>query len=183
MNKSVAIIIRVLISLCCLARRYAFAAGTTDGPGAFNFVQGDNTTNPFWNLVSGILSKPTDEQIACHAPKPILLNLGGINYPYPWAASVVPLQLLRLGSFFIVSVPSELTTMAGRRMRSAVSSAIIDSGMEANPVVVIAGLANEYADYTTTKEEYQAQRYEGASTAYGSNELEAFIAQMKRLGE
>ena len=27
----------------------------------------------------------------------------------------------------------------------------------------------------------QAQRYEGASTAYGPNELEAFISQFRRL--
>ena len=46
-------------STCGAAMGYAFAAGTTDGPGAFNFVQGDNSTNPFWNLVSHFLSKPT----------------------------------------------------------------------------------------------------------------------------
>ena len=169
------------LSTCGAAMGYAFAAGTTDGPGMFNFVQGSNTSNPFWNAVSGFLSKPTKEQVACHFPKPILLNLEGISFPYPWAAQTVPLQLTRLGRFFMVSVPSELTTMAGRRMREAVAKEVIKSGMEENPVVVIAGLANEYADYTTTFEEYQAQRYEGASTAYGPNELEGFISQFRRL--
>merc|ERR1719311_1038402 len=71
--------------------------------------------------------------------------------------------------------------MAGRRMRAAVAEEIVKSGMAKDPVVVIAGLSNEYADYTTTFEEYQAQRYEAASTAYGPNELEAFISQFKRL--
>ena len=71
--------------------------------------------------------------------------------------------------------------MAGRRMRKAVAEEVILQKMESDPVVVIAGLANEYADYTTTFEEYQAQRYEGASTVYGPNELEAFISQVKRL--
>ena len=94
---------------------------------------------------------------------------------------VVPLQLIRMGRFFMVSVPSELTTMAGRRMRKAIADEVIKQKLSANPVVVIAGLANEYADYTTTFEEYQAQRYEGASTAYGPNELEGFISQFKRL--
>ncbi|OLE37597.1 MAG: hypothetical protein AUG48_04080 [Actinobacteria bacterium 13_1_20CM_3_68_9] len=32
---------------------------------------------------------------------------------------------------------------------------------------VISGLANEYADYFTTPEEYDAQHYEGAATVYG----------------
>ena len=55
-------------------------------------------------------------------------------------------------------------------------------GNSSNPSEdVLAGLSNEYADYTTTFEEYQAQRYEGASTAYGPNELEGFISQFKRL--
>ena len=94
------------LSTCGAAMGYSFAAGTTDGPGMFNFIQGDNTTNPFWNLVSHILSKPTPEQVACHHPKPILLNLEGITEPYPWAAQVVPLQLVRLGRLFVISVPS-----------------------------------------------------------------------------
>lgn len=33
--------------------------------------------------------------------------------------------------------------------------------------VVIAGPANTYGHYVTTREEYSVQRYEGASTLYG----------------
>ena len=60
---------------------HSFAAGTTDGPGEFNFQQGTttNTFNRFWELVGGILHKPTKEQEACHAPKPILLDTGYVN--------------------------------------------------------------------------------------------------------
>ena len=168
---------------CEPAMGYAFAAGTTDGPGAFDFTQGTNSSNPFWNTISRLISKPSPQDVACHAPKPILLNLGPITVPYPWAARVVPLQLVRLGRLFLCTLPTELTTMAGRRLRAAVSKVITESGMEQQPVVVIAGLANEYADYTTTFEEYQAQRYEAASTAYGPNELEAWISVMRRLTE
>ena len=39
---------------------------------------------------------------------------------------------------------------------------------------MIAGLANSYADYTTTFEEYQAQRYEAGSTIYGPHQLQAY---------
>jgi hypothetical protein len=46
------------------------------GPGAFDFTQGDTNGTMFWRLVRDFLSDPSAEQIACHAPKPILLNTG-----------------------------------------------------------------------------------------------------------
>lgn len=62
--------------LCSPAMGYSFAAGTTDGPGMFKFTQGTTTGNPFWNKVRDFLSEPTQEEIDCQAPKPILLNTG-----------------------------------------------------------------------------------------------------------
>ena len=132
-------------------------AGTTDGPGMFNFVQSTTSPNPFWNAVSHLLAAPTKEEVACHHPKPILINSAGIEFPYPWATSVVPLAILRFGRLFILSVPSELTTMAGRRLREAVAAEVVAQGLAAQPIVVIAGLANDYADYCTTFEEYQVR--------------------------
>ncbi len=41
--------------------------------------------------------------------------------------------------------------------------------------VVIAGLTNTYASYIATYEEYQVQRYEGASTIFGPHTLDAYI--------
>ena len=55
---------------------YSFAAGTTDGPGMFNFAQGTTTSNPFWDRVRDFLSEPTQAEMDCQAPKPILLNTG-----------------------------------------------------------------------------------------------------------
>lgn len=40
--------------------------------------------------------------------------------------------------------------------------------------IVIAGLANSYAHYVTTFEEYQQQRYEGGSTLFGPHTLAAY---------
>jgi neutral ceramidase len=37
--------------------------------------------------------------------------------------------------------------------------------------VVVAGPANTYAHYITTRQEYNDQRYEGASTIYGPSAL------------
>ena len=39
---------------------------------------------------------------------------------------------------------------------------------------MIAGLSNSYSHYITTYEEYQQQRYEGASTLYGPHTLAAY---------
>ncbi|KJE90898.1 neutral/alkaline nonlysosomal ceramidase [Capsaspora owczarzaki ATCC 30864] len=167
---------------CPPAMGYAFAAGTTDGAGAFNFYQGENSSNPFWNVVSGFLSKPSSEQIACHAPKPILLNTGYLNKPYAWQASIVDLQILRVGQIFIVAIPSEFTTMAGRRLRDAVKQALIEEGaIDQNGVVLISGLSNTYSDYVTTFEEYQVQRYEGGSTAYGPLTHDGYLQEFTKI--
>ena len=63
---------------CPAAMGYSFAAGTTDGPGEFDFTQGSNISNPFWDFVSGLVKDPSPEQEACHAPKPILLDTGEV---------------------------------------------------------------------------------------------------------
>jgi neutral ceramidase len=110
------------VTLCSPAMGYSFAAGTTDGPGMFNFTQGTTTGNPFWNKVRDFLSEPTKQEMACQHPKPILLNTADIDIPYEWDPLTISLQILRVGNFFILSVPSEFTTMAGRRLRELVSS-------------------------------------------------------------
>ncbi|QRV84242.1 hypothetical protein RhiJN_12258 [Ceratobasidium sp. AG-Ba] len=166
------------VNTCPPAMGYSFAGGTTDGPGAFDFTQGDNSTsqNPFWEIVKGIVTAPPNEvQKACHYPKPILLNTGYANTPYPWQPSIVDIQLFRVGQLVMVIFPGELTTMAGRRMREAVRAKLISSGViGSNAYVVLAGPANTYAHYVTTREEYSIQRYEGASTIFGPFTLEAY---------
>jgi neutral ceramidase len=114
---------------CRAAMGYAFAAGTTDGPGAFNFHQATNETTLFWQFITDVLNAPSAEQVACQAPKPILLNIGDMHRPYQWDSEVVPVQLLRVGMLFIASVPSEFTTMAGRRLRSSIKQRLVDSGL------------------------------------------------------
>ncbi|TMS22343.1 Neutral ceramidase [Larimichthys crocea] len=47
--------------------------------------------------------------------------------------------------------------------------------------VVIAGLSNVYTHYITTYEEYQVQRYEGASTIYGPHTLSAYLQKYRGL--
>ena len=42
-------------------------------------------------------------------------------------------------------------------------------------------LSNMYSSYITTPEEYEIQRYEGASTLYGPHTLTLYLEQYKRL--
>lgn len=174
----------LVVKTCPAAMGFAFAAGTTDGPGAFDFNQGDDQGNPFWKLVRNVLKTPGEEQVDCQKPKPILLDTGEMSQPYPWAPAILPIQILRVGQLVILCVPGEFTTMAGRRLREAVKETLLTykSGKFGSDIhVVIAGLTNTYSQYVTTFEEYQIQRYEGASTLYGPHTLSAYIQEFKKL--
>ncbi|KAG6203754.1 hypothetical protein E4U50_005557 [Claviceps purpurea] len=165
------------VQTCPAALGYSFAAGTSDWPGLFDFTQGDSgnpDANPIWKLVSGLLRSPTKAQAACQGSKPILLDVGEINEPYPWAPNIVDIQMLRVGQFVIIVSPSEATTMSGRRWKAAVAKEAATFLTE-KPIVVLGGPANSYAHYCATPEEYEVQRYEGASTLFGPHELNAYI--------
>ncbi|KAL8907404.1 MAG: hypothetical protein Q9171_005869 [Xanthocarpia ochracea] len=173
-----------LVSTCPAALGYSFAAGTTDGPGAFDFKQNDTgapDANPLWSIVRGFLHEPSETQKACHAPKPILLDVGEIERPYLWSPNIVDLQILRIGQLLITVSPGEATTMAGRRWKESISHAasalsLTSEADDGNPpIVVLGGPANTYTHYIATEEEYNIQRYEGASTLYGPHTLTAYI--------
>ena len=167
-----------IAATCPAALGYSFAAGTTDGPGAFDFKQNSTSgnDNPVWAVVRGFLHEPSAGQNACHAPKPILLDVGEIERPYLWTPNIVDVQLMRVGQLVIIISPGEATTMAGRRWKSAVHSAA-KAGLDLtkDPIIVLGGPANSYTHYVTTEEEYSIQRYEGASTLYGPHTLNAHI--------
>lgn len=174
-------------STCPAALGYSFAAGTSDGPGVFDFTQHDgdpSNTSPVWKVVSNFLKDPSDEQRACQGLKPILLDVGEVQKPYAWTPNVVDVQVFRVGQFIIIVSPGEASTMAGRRWKDAVSteSTVLfhddhepDVDPAPSPVVVLGGPANSYTHYITTEEEYSIQRYEGASTLYGPHTLAAYI--------
>nr|GEY64926.1 neutral ceramidase 2-like [Tanacetum cinerariifolium] len=69
------------VKTCPTAIGFAFAAGTTDGTGAFDFTQGDD------QLVGDLLKKPNEKQIKGRDPKPILIDSGKMHEPYDWAIS------------------------------------------------------------------------------------------------
>ena len=134
-----------LQSTCYAALGTSFGGGTSDGPGAFDFTQNNTSPNPFWQLVRGGLHQPGPEQIKCQSPKQILFDLGA------------------------------MTTMSGRRWKAAIAGAAQRVLSISNPIVVLASPSDSYAHYVTTEEEYTVQRYEGASTLYGPNQLAAYV--------
>lgn len=159
---------------------YSFAAGTTDGPGAFDFTQGTTTDNPLWNTVRNFIATPTKGDIICHAPKPILLATGRIKLPYPWQPTVVATGIFQIGDVIIAALPGEFTTMAGRRLRHTIRNGILQAGGK-NVQVILAGLSNFYSSYITTPEEYEIQRYEAASTIFGPYTLTLYQRQYEKL--
>lgn len=118
---------------------------------------------------------------ACHAEKPILIPTGranlNINGPL-MTPQIMPLQIVKIGSVALIAVPGETTTMAGRRFRKAVVSELAASGVKYG---IIAGLANSYASYLATREEYAKQWYEGASTQFGPNQQAAYQQEFVKL--
>lgn len=86
----------------------------------------------------------------------------------PLTPQVIPLQTLRLGEWIWVSVPSEFTTTSGKRLKISVLKDLQKNvrGQWAKRALLV-GYANSYTGYVTTPEEYQIQRYEGASTHFG----------------
>ncbi|KAL5085155.1 hypothetical protein Trisim1_010833 [Trichoderma cf. simile WF8] len=176
------------VRTCSAALGYSFAAGTWDEPGHYEITQsGSNDTNssPKWKVLRWLIGAPGPEQIQCHAPKPILFNVGKTHKPYHWTPDIVDIQTFRVGQFIIVVSPGEATTMAGRRWKEAVAeSSKIQLAEELDgkePIVVFGGPSNTYTHYITTEQEYGIQRYEGASTLYGPHTLAAYIDRTKAL--
>ncbi|XP_018423942.1 PREDICTED: neutral ceramidase-like [Nanorana parkeri] len=139
--------------------------------------------DPVWDaLVEALLGAPSNETKECHQPKAILLNTGEMSRPLPWHPTIIDVQIITIGSLAILAVPGEFTTMSGRRLREAVKQEL-DPSNSTNTDVVISGLSNVYTHYITTFEEYQAQRYEAASTIFGPHTLSAYLQLYRGLAK
>ena len=144
----------------------SFAAGKlTDGPGSPLFDEGKN--NPFFEKISSWLYRAFPGTRTRHSPKDLALPVG----PMRWIQETHAIQLVRIGSLFLICLPVEVTIVAGLRLRRAVAEALAADLDH----VLVQGYSNGYAHYVTTPEEYEQQRYEGGSTVFGRNELAALI--------
>jgi neutral ceramidase len=98
--------------------------------------------------------------------QPLVLPLDG----FP---RVMPVHLVRIGGVLLTGLPMEITTVSGRRIADAAAQAWTTAG--GDPVrVVVSSVADEYAGYCTTSDEYALQYYEGGHTLYGPRTLRFF---------
>jgi neutral ceramidase len=142
---------------CPAAIGVSMLAGAEDGRGVG--YEGFGCAPPANLFERAVCAVAADD---CQGAKPIALTMGSKDPP--WSPPILPFTVARVGGLGIVAAPFELTTMAGRRVIETARAALAPAGVDA---VVVAGLANAYAGYVATPEEYAAQHYEGASTHFG----------------
>jgi neutral ceramidase len=158
---------------------YSFAAGSTEDGGGQPLLFKEGMTKPdalIENLAKQVMpiAPPSDAVRKMHQPKPILLAPGATTPPL--LPNVLPVGVARIGQLGIAVGPAEYTTMSGRRFREAVKSHL--PGVE---IVAVAGYANDFLGYVATREEYEVQHYEGASTLYGPWTQAGYAQEFARL--
>ncbi len=96
----------------------------------------------------------------------------------PWIISRLPLQIFIIGELAIVGMPTEITTVAGRRLRKTLLDVLQSKNVKQ---VILSPYANAYAGYVTTREEYLLQKYEGGHTLFGQWTLAAMQTELQKL--
>ena len=157
---------------CSAAYGVSMIAGAEDGPGYGSEGASCETLGDLW---AGLTCSP--ETTECQAEKPIVFKAGE-QRPFPWSPEVLPFQLVRIGNLALVGLPFEVTTMASRRLRETALAQLSEAGVDR---LIVVGPVNAYASYLTTRAEYAAQNYEGASTHFGPWTLVAVQQQITTL--
>lgn len=98
------------------------------------------------------------------------LKLTSVIFNLPDFPPSLPLSVVALGPLTIATIPAEASTFVGNRIRASLTSPTT-----APDLVQLVGLANEYASYVASRDEYMRQDYMGASTLWGPDEG-AFLA-------
>ncbi|MCH2045506.1 MAG: neutral/alkaline non-lysosomal ceramidase N-terminal domain-containing protein [Saprospiraceae bacterium] len=96
----------------------------------------------------------------------------------PWVAERLPLQIFIIGDLAIAAMPTEMTTMAGQRLRNTIAEHLKERGVKE---VIISSYANAYCGYVTTYEEYRTQSYEAGHTLFGKWTLAAYQMHYTKL--
>jgi len=183
---------------CAAGMGASFSSGSpADNPSpAALFPPGTTVDSLNWNenaketfldgLLGGVIGliwseSSSPEYEACHYPKPVLIPTGAmaINFSnIPATPQIMPVQVFKIGNLAIAAQPTEVTTMAGRRVKKTLLDSLGAAGVNYS---VIAGLSNSYASYMATKEEYAMQSYAAACTQFGPNQCKAFRQEFRRL--
>lgn len=143
-----------------------------------------------WNIPHPI-TNPAG-YVAGHGAKPIMFSVGRTSLTFtpgpgnsaaqrtidcPLVPHVLPLQLIKIGQVVLAGVPAEFTSTAGRRLKAKLR-AVFGNAISH---LAISNYTNAYSGYVTTRQEYDAQHYEGASTLYGPHTLAAYLQEFEKL--
>ncbi|MFE7384231.1 neutral/alkaline ceramidase [Streptomyces zhihengii] len=151
------------------------AGSVEDGPAIPGFTEGMNS--PVAKLLEPLRIDPPEWLVGCQYPKANLVPTGLVSSVVPATPSVLPVQIMRIGQFYLVAGPAEYTVVAGLRIRRSVAAEL---GVPLENVLM-QGYANAYSQYVTTPEEYDLQQYEGGSTLYGRHTLPAYQQEFASL--
>ena len=128
---------------------------------------------PFKNLTVASIADPLLAELNRQA------KAGALNTS-AMIPTVLPLQIIRIGSVAMVCCPGEFTTTAGQRLLKTIEKSLQGEGYTQ---VLICTYCNEYMGYVTTREEYQQQAYEGGHTVFGQWTLAAFQTKFAELAQ
>jgi neutral ceramidase len=134
------------------------------------------TRTPLLQALTNARNAGTAERLG-QFPKPVLLMTGAVR-PTPLTPNILPIQVIQIGTFALLGIPGEITTMAGRRLREQTLKNLEGAHTQ---IVALGTYANGYSQYISTKEEYNAQHYEGASTLFGPQTLETYQTAFSEL--
>ena len=111
---------------------------------------------------------------SCFGHKKVQLGVLIKEYTLP---QVFQFGVYRLGDVLVGSVPVEPTTEVGALIRET----ILGSGPAGVERARAVSLANGYASYVASAQEYETQYYEGGSTLYGPNTGEMLADELGQL--
>ncbi|GMH29849.1 hypothetical protein Nepgr_031692 [Nepenthes gracilis] len=131
-----------VVKTCPTARGFGIAAGATDGPRAFDFIQGDDRANPFWKLIHDGLNTPGKKQMLAANG----MQMCRLHCPIQLLVEHTRKVQFSLGQLVVFNVPVEVTTRDGRRHREDESKAVgqpeADSGGSREPDATVVNTDN-----------------------------------------
>ena len=129
-----------------------------------------NLFEPLWPYAMALLQSDgyDDEQME----KVVCLAVGNLMQ------KAQPLQVFRIGELAITGCAFELSTEQGRRIRAVLEETLRPLGVRK---VINSTHTNAYSQYMSTREEYAAQHYEGATTLFGPWSGAAMTQELDKL--
>jgi neutral ceramidase len=171
------------VALSGVSTSAGHAVGTDPVTGLSLFTGSEEGRGPLYDIIGNVngtnfegMHMPVDNPADGQGDKiEVRTAFPSMNTSFP---SVLPITAMRLGDRLLVTIPGEMTVAMAQRVRTAVRAA---AGPLPVTRVVIDGLTNEYMQYFTTPEEYEAQHYEGGSTIWGEYQSYAILDGLVRL--